>query len=260
MNQRKRLMMDLERAIKKPLSQRSWVMVIDIRKCVGCTACVVACAAENVCSPQTSYRWVFDQEFGDYPNLDRFFMPTNCQQCDNPPCKKAADRYAKGLIIKRQDGIVKFDYIKLANHRIAAKTAKEACPYNAISYDNGRYYTDHTPRREPYETRTFFAYGDSLNRNETAGSIRKCTFCAHRLDNGMLPACVTTCIGDAMYFGDANDPKSKVHELMRKNRWNPYGSLGTKPRVYYIGYEKRANIAFATNKTCEICHAEGSKP
>ncbi len=259
MNQRKLLMMDLERAMKKPVSERSWVMMIDVRKCVGCTACVVACAAENVCSPGTSYRWVFDQEFGDYPNVDRFFMPTNCQQCDNPPCKKAADKYAKNAITKRKDGIIVFDYVKFANNKKAGKAAKAACPYNAISYDGGDFYTDGTPKREPYETRRFYAYGELLTRKNTTGSIRACTFCVDRLDNGMLPACVTTCIGDAMYFGDANDKHSLVYKLLKESRWNPYGKLGTKPRVHYIGYARRSNIAFATNKTCEICHSKGGE-
>ncbi|GBE35271.1 tetrathionate reductase subunit B precursor [bacterium BMS3Bbin06] len=246
---------DLDRALRKPVSKRSWVMVIDVRKCVGDRACVVACMAENVCPPGTSYRWVFETEFRGYPNLDKFYMPGNCQHCDNPPCMKAANKLKNGTIKKRPDGIVVFDYEKLKKSPDAREAAKKACPYYAIVDDNGGYYTDNTPILEPYETRTFYEDNERLTRKKTKGTIRKCTFCLHRLESGMIPACVSTCIGRAMYFGDKSDPKSLVSELIKKEDvWNPKAKLGTKPRVYYIGYKDRANIATSTSATCQVCH------
>lgn len=248
---------DVERALAKPEAQRSWVMVIDTRKCVGCNACDVSCKAENVCPPGASYRKVFETEAKDFPLTDRFFMPANCQHCDAPPCLKAANGVAKGAIGKRKDGIVVFNYAALAKNPSAAAAARKACPYYAIVQDNGGFYTDGTPALEPYETRDFYEYGRKLNRKrgETKGTIRKCTFCLHRLESGMLPACVSTCIGRAMYFGDRNDPKSLVSELLGKEKvWTLNSGLGTRPRIYYIGYGTRETIATGSSATCLQCH------
>lgn len=246
---------DLQRALKKPASKRSWIMVVDVRRCIGELACVVSCMAENVCPPKTSYRWVFETEYQEYPNLDRFFMPANCQHCDNPPCMKAANKVKPGAIEKRPDGIVVFDYEKLERSSRARSAAKDACPYYAIVEDNGGYYTEGTPRLEPYETRVFYEYDRKLTRKKTRGAIRKCTFCLHRLESGMLPACVSTCVGRAMYFGDMNDSKSLVVELIRKEKvFRLNESMGTNPRVYYIGFKDRTNIMLSTPKTCKVCH------
>lgn len=257
LNEIVRMHEDLERSLKKPVAERSWIMVIDIRKCVGDHACAVSCMAENVCPPGTSYRKVFETESKNFPDLDWFFMPANCQHCDNPPCMKAANAVEKGAIQKRPDGIVVFDYAKLAKSKKAADAAKKACPYYAIVDDKGGFYTDGTPILEAYETRDFYEYDKKYNRKkgETKGTIRKCTFCPHRLESGMIPACVSTCIGRAMYFGDRNDPDSLVSELLKKEKvWNFKAGLGTKPRVYYIGYEDRTKISVGTSASCTACH------
>jgi tetrathionate reductase subunit B len=248
---------DLGRAMQKPVGERSWIMVIDVRKCVGDHACTASCTAENVCPPGTSYRKVFETEHKSFPDPDWFFMPANCQHCDNPPCMKAANQVMKGAISKRQDGIVVFHYKTLMKSPKAANAAKEACPYYAIVEDKGGFYTKDTPVFEPYEKRDFWEYNERLNRlkGETKGAIRKCTFCLHRLESGMIPACVSTCIGRTMYFGDQNDPKSLVSQLLKKEKvWRIKEDLGTKPRLYYIGYADRANIAVSTPASCMICH------
>jgi len=246
---------DLERALAKPAASRSWVMVIDARKCVGDHACTVSCMAENVTPKGTSFRKVFDTEYNEYPTQDRFFMPTNCQHCDNPPCMKAANKAAKGAVSKRADGIVVFDTKVMAKSPKAGEAARKACPYTAIVTDEGGYYTEGTPHLREYETRKFFENGKEVTRRNTKGAVRKCTFCLHRLESGMLPACVSTCIGRAMYFGDANDPKSLVSELIKKEKtWHINESEGTKPRVYYIGFAGRTNMAVATPETCIECH------
>jgi len=248
---------DLERALAKPRKQRSWIMVIDVRKCVGDHACAVSCTAENVCPPGTSYRKVFDAEQNSFPDQNQFFMPANCQHCDKPPCLKAANAVTKGAIVKREDGIVEFDYAKLAKSGKASAAAQKACPYYAIVEDKGGFYTDNTPVLERYEMRTFFENGKTLSRDRGAltGAIRKCTFCNHRLQSGMIPACVSTCIGRAMYFGDKNDAASLVSELLKNEKtWQFKSDLGTAPRIYYIGYEDRKNIAVGTPVSCIECH------
>ncbi|HEU5318535.1 MAG TPA: 4Fe-4S dicluster domain-containing protein, partial [Chloroflexota bacterium] len=116
-----------------------------------------------------------------------------------------------------------------------------ACPYNARAFDSGEYWTANTPQPvQAYEQLPAFEYGvkraRAINRDASPiGNARKCQFCQHRVEAGMLPACVTTCIGYATYFGDASDPDSLVAELVRSPRVQQLkAELGTKPRVFYL--------------------------
>ena len=83
-----RMLEDLRRSLSKPVAERSWIIAIDVDRCIGCFTCWIACLAENVLPPGVSYRVVKEVESGEYPDVKRVFMPTNCQQCDNPPCVK----------------------------------------------------------------------------------------------------------------------------------------------------------------------------
>jgi molybdopterin-containing oxidoreductase family iron-sulfur binding subunit len=222
---------DLQRAMQKPLEQREWVMAIDLRKCIGCSACTIACKAENHLPPGVVYRPVIDLEVGEYPNVSRQFIPRPCMQCDNPPCVPVCP---VGATYKRPDGIVEINY----NKCIGCRYCIPACPYSARTFDFGEYYTDGTPARQPYEEEPAPEYGKTWDRNEGSspvGNVRKCQFCLHRLNVGMLPACVTTCVGGATYFGDRADPDSLVSELIhRPNVSRLKEELGTKPKVYYL--------------------------
>lgn len=226
-----RMQADLRRALQKPVSERRWVMVIDLRKCIGCHACTVSCIAENKLPPGVVYRPVMDQEVGTYPHLSRVFTPRPCMHCDNPPCVPVCP---VGATFKREDGIVAINY----DECIGCRYCIAACPYNARTFDFGEYYTADTPARQPYETAATWEYGTKRVREGEAspiGNARKCHFCIHRLDEGMLPACVTTCVGRATYFGDANDPDSLVRELIgRPNVQVLKPEANTKPRVYYL--------------------------
>jgi ferredoxin len=71
-------------ALEKPAADRRWVMVIDLRRCVGCHACTISCVAENKLPPGVVYRPVIEEEFGTFPNVGRRFTPRPCMQCDNP--------------------------------------------------------------------------------------------------------------------------------------------------------------------------------
>jgi len=225
-----RMQRELQRAMKKPIDRRKWVMVIDLRKCIGCSACTIACVAENKLPPGVVYRPVLDEEFGEYPNVGRRFTPRPCMQCDNPPCVSVCPVKAT---YKRPDGIVEIDY----NACIGCRYCLPACPYGARTADFGEFFTLGTPKVEAYETQPNFEYGRQWNREgnkSPIGNARKCHFCIHRLEAGMLPACVTTCIGYATYFGDTNDPESLVSELIAKpNVMRLKEELGTKPKVYY---------------------------
>lgn len=226
-----RMQADLRRALEKPIDQRTWIMVIDLEKCIGCSACTVACKAENHLPPGVVYRPVLEEEIGEYPNVTRRFTPRPCMQCDDPPCVPVCPVAAT---YKRPDGIVEIDY----NRCIGCRYCVPACPYNARTFDFGDFYTDDTPERAPYEQSASPEYGRRWVRKgqgSPIGNVRKCQFCIHRLEAGMLPACVTTCIGAATYFGDKNDPESLVSELIASTRVHRLKEeLGTEPKVYYL--------------------------
>jgi molybdopterin-containing oxidoreductase family iron-sulfur binding subunit len=228
------MLADVRRALQKPVDQRRWVMAIDVRKCVGCSACTVACAVENKLPPGQFYRVVLEETTGDYPNVRRRFFPRPCMHCDEPPCIPVCPVEPVKATSKRPDGVVDIDY-ELC---IGCGLCVEACPYGARFLDNERLFTDGTPRREAYESVAAYEYGREWKRDgktDPAGKARKCHFCLHRLEAGMLPACVTTCICNGVYFGDLNDPASLVRELAGKsNVARLKEEVGTKPQVFYI--------------------------
>lgn len=222
------MMRDLQRALKKPVQERKWVMVIDTRKCVGCHACTVGCVVENKLPPGVVYRPVLEEEMGEYPHVARRFIPRPCMQCENPPCTPVCPVNAT---YKRPDGVVAIDYDRC----IGCRYCITACPYNARTFDFGEYYSDPP---QPYETIPSFEYHRPRVRGahtSPVGNARKCHFCLHRVERGYLPKCVTTCIGRATYFGDRNDPDALVNRLIaRPNVMRLKEELGTEPKVYYL--------------------------
>lgn len=237
-----RMQQELKRALQKPVDQRRWVMVIDLRKCVGCHACTIACVAENKLPPGVVYRPVLIEEIGTYPNVTMRFLPKPCMQCDEPPCTSVCPVNAT---YKDENGVIVIDY----DQCIGCRYCITACPYASRTFDFGHTYTEELPEfegliaglsaTEVYERAPNFEYREDWARKDRKsspiGNVRKCHFCLHRVAEGMLPACVTTCIGRATYFGDANDPESLVAGLIAyPNVMRLKEELGTKPRVYYL--------------------------
>jgi len=228
----KRMMEDLQRALRKPMNERKWGMVIDLRKCVGCNGCTIACIAENKLPPGMAYRPVLPQVRGEYPHVARLFIPRPCMQCENPPCVEVCP---VGATWKREDGIVVIDY----DQCIGCRYCITACPYSARSFDSGFFYSDFMGGEpQPYELLPSPEYGELRERKEgqsPIGNARKCHFCIHRVEKGELPACVLTCVGHATYFGDLNDPKSLVSQLVgQPNVMRLKEELGTEPKVFYL--------------------------
>lgn len=241
------MLAELKESLKKPIEKRKWAMVIDARKCIDCNACTVACISQNNLPPGVTYRKVFEIEDGEYPNVQRYFMPTNCMQCEKPTCVEAANKIIPGSMAIRPDGIVTIDYKKMKGKKVF-EAAKKACPYdNALYYDEGKNYTDNTPVVQPYEKMKSKEYGKEFSRKETKDTTRKCHFCIDRIENGRLPACVATCIGRAMYFGDINNTQSMVAGLIKNN----------ESFVINEGAKTLPAVRFVNNnldETCLKCH------
>jgi Fe-S-cluster-containing dehydrogenase component len=198
-----------------------YAMVIDLNTCVGCNACMAACAMENQ-TPVWKNKWrtyVPEKEIGTSEMVRRRFFPRLCNHCDNPPCLTVCPT---GATYKRADGIVMIDPDRCMGCRACAM----ACPYDA------RYEVTYDDIREGKEF-----YGE-LQR--TSPSMDKCSFCAHRVDKGLKPACVETCVGSARQFGDLDNPADPVTQLVASGVAQPLmPHLGTRPNVYYIDDMKR---------------------
>jgi len=226
------MLRDLDQALKRPVSMRRWGMVIDKKKCTGCQACTIACVAEYKLPPGVVYRPVMEQEIGSFPNVTREFTPRPCMQCDHPPCIKPCPVNAT---FKREDGVVAVDYAKC----IGCRSCLVNCPYGARTTDQGRYYTSGTPQLEAYETADFYEYNRVWNRRQPGaspiGNAHKCHFCTNRIEAGLLPLCVTSCLGRATYFGDLNNPDALVNQVIRGRQVQVLKKeLGTRPKVIYL--------------------------
>lgn len=236
-----RMQAELQRTMKKAPKDRRWGMVIDTRKCTGCSSCTVGCVMENKLPPGVVYRPVIDEEKGTYPDVARTFTPRPCMHCEEPGCTPVCPVQAT---YKRADGIVVVDYEVC----IGCRYCLTACPYQARTFDFGEHWTDNAAKGADgafalatgrgYQNPPNFEYGkhwERLGDESPIGNARKCTFCTHRLDQGMLPMCVSTCVGRATFFGDLNDPKSLVSELAgAPNAYVLKPEAGTHPKVFYL--------------------------
>ncbi|MDQ7025845.1 MAG: NrfD/PsrC family molybdoenzyme membrane anchor subunit [Anaerolineae bacterium] len=189
--------------------------VIDNRKCIGCHACTTACKSENEVPLSVNRTWVKYVETGQYPDATRHFQVTRCNHCANPPCVRICPVEA---MYQRDDGIVEFD----PSICIGCKACMQACPYDAIYID-------------PED-----------------GTAAKCTYCAHRTDIGLEPACVVVCPEHAIIAGDMDDPTSEIsHILAHEKVTVRKPEQGTSPKLFYIEGNEVSLHPTATERTPE---------
>ncbi len=183
-------------------------MIVDLDRCIGCYACVVACKQENGV-PLGAYwnRVSTVGPVGKFPDVEMYYLPVMCQQCQNPACVAVCPT---GAAYRRSpDGLVLINKDKC----IGCQTCIKACPYGV------RYY------------------------NAEQKVTEKCTACVHLLDAGKDPACVSACSGRARLFGDLDDPNSTVSKALAKaGAANVHNltDVGTKPSSRYILHPEMA--------------------
>jgi Fe-S-cluster-containing dehydrogenase component len=181
------------------LPEPRWVKLLDQSRCIGCHACTTACKSENEVPAGVTRTYVKSVDVGVFPQVRRAFQVTRCNQCEDAPCVAACPTRA---MYRRADGIVDFD----KSVCIGCKACMAACPYDAIFINP----EDH--------------------------SAEKCNMCAHRLDAGLEPACVTVCPTEAILVGDLNDPASTVAQTINREPVQVRRpEKNTRPGVFYKG-------------------------
>lgn len=177
-------------------------MVVDVTRCIGCQACTVSCIMENAV-PDNEFRTIvstYEVQSGE--RTDMVMLPRLCNHCADPPCVPVCP---VGATYQQADGIV----VVNADRCVGCAYCVQACPYDA------RFINHETQKAD------------------------KCTFCNHRVEAGLLPACVESCVGGARIFGDLSDPDSTVSRLVaEKHPQVLKPEMHTAPHVFYIGLDE----------------------
>ncbi len=203
---------------------KHYVMVIDLQLCTGCNTCSVACKQENNLPEGVWWTQVItvgsngdESPQGSYPDLSLEYLPLACQHCVNGPC---VDVCPTSATFRRDDGLVMQD----PSLCIGCRYCMLVCPFTSV-----RVFAE----AEPHYVLPFPTGSNPLmHRGRT---VEKCTFCAHRLAQGLQPACVDVCPARARTFGDLDDPESDVARLLRtRPHFQLLAEKGTAPSVYYL--------------------------
>lgn len=178
-------------------SKKRYAMTVDTRQCVGCKACVLACKSENDVPDGYCRDWIVEDVRGEFPNLSAEIRSERCNHCSDSPCVTACPTGASHV---QEGGVVMVNHGKCTG----CKACIGACPYDAR-----------------------FVH--------PKGYVDKCTFCLHRVNRGLEPACVGVCPTGTLAFGDLRDPDSHVSSLLRtrKSKVN-HPESGAEPNVYFL--------------------------
>lgn len=217
---------------EQALTAKHWGMVIDTRKLESSEdlePMIEAChKVHNVPDHENKrheIKWIWEEEYQHaFPLKENKYLDERmkglpflvlCNHCEDPPCVRACP--TKATFKRESDGVVLMDF-----HRcIGCRFCMAACPFGARSFNF----------RDP---RPFIEEPHAQFPTRMRGVVEKCNFCAERLAEGKMPACVEASKG-ALVFGDLDDADSEVRELLRTNYTiRRKQSLGTEPSVYYI--------------------------
>lgn len=175
-----------------------YAMVIDTTRCVGCMDCVAACKTENQVPHGFDRDWIAYDTTGEFPTLFMEIRTERCNHCVNPPCVYCCPSGASH--IHERGGVV----LVTPEKCVGCKACIAACPYDA-RFINPKGYAD------------------------------KCTFCIHRVEKGLDPACVSVCPTHCMAFGDLEDPGNTVSRLLGSRRNHALlTAAGTDPQIWYL--------------------------
>ena len=223
--------------------QHHWGMVVDIDRCTGCQACVIACQSENNIPlnledsfhQERAIEWIRIERYweGEFPDVKARFIPILCQQCDNAPCEPVCPVYAT---YHNNEGL----NVQVYNRCVGTRFCGNNCPYHARSFNFWEPVW-------PVELR------NQLNPDVTVrsrGIMEKCTFCIQRIrratrgrqeveDGTLAPACVQACPTEALNFGDWSNQDSRINQLREKadgehRSYRVMEQLGTDPSVLYL--------------------------
>jgi molybdopterin-containing oxidoreductase family iron-sulfur binding subunit len=213
----------------------SFGYALNLSVCIGCRKCAEACHQENNHDRRSgnSYIRVLEMEQGSMdlehgnafydhpvPAQGKYYLPVQCQQCDNAPCVKVCPVQATW---KEPDGVVVVDY----NWCIGCRYCEAACPYHARRFN---WTKPEIPADEINPDQGYLS-----NRIRPQGVVEKCTFCLHRTRAGRLPACLEACPTGARVFGNLLDPKSPIRWVLENKRvFVLKEELGTRPRFFYF--------------------------
>lgn len=210
---------------RKGIPGKKFVMVIDLAKCDGCGKCTEACNKMHFLPKEKE--WIQVLEMQDAPKEAPYFFPKPCFHCDDPPCTKVCPVDAT---FKREDGIVSVDIDRC----IGCRFCMAACPYSVRVFNWTEPVKPDIIEETPSMERAF---------QSKKGCVEKCDFCSHMSRVDELPACVTGCPMDAIYFGDENEDAvtnksgqtEKLSQMLEdRAAYRFMEELGTKPRVYYL--------------------------
>lgn len=220
-----------------------WGMVVDVDKCSGCQACVIACMAENNIpinlerdfNERRSISWIRVERYweGEYPDVKARFLPVLCQHCGNAPCEPVCPVFAT---FHNNEGM----NVQVYNRCVGTRYCANNCPYHARFFNY----------RRPTWPET---YNNYLNPDVTVrdrGVMEKCTFCVQRINaatriakrtgnddaiEALQPACAQACPTDALVFGNLNNSNSQVSQLFDDERsYVLQESIGTQPNIRYL--------------------------
>jgi Fe-S-cluster-containing dehydrogenase component len=219
----------------QPTPKTKFVYAINLSVCNGNGKCVEACHRENNHDRGTNQSYIrvlempkgtMDMEQGNttythaVPAADKFYLPVQCQQCDNPPCVDVCPVQATW---KEKDGIVVVDY----NWCIGCRYCMAGCPYHARRFN---WQKPEIPAADVNPDQGYLS-----NRIRPQGVVEKCHFCLHRTREGRLPACLEACPTGARVFGNILDPESNIRWILENKRvYVLKEELGTKPSFFYF--------------------------